>query len=110
MQSCLKDAAEQYSSIIKQETGASKSCVLTIDKSFLPPAPAGPPRKHRLESAKVPGKDGPSCLGGVVLLCQGGKISVVGRPKSPFRKHVESPIFLQHVKHLNSNLPIYTYI
>eukprot|EP00434_Breviolum_minutum_P027453 symbB.v1.2.024271.t1/scaffold2285.1/size83374/3 len=63
VQGCLKDASEQYASLIKKETGATKACALSIDKTFLPPAP-------------VPGKDGPSCLGGVVLFCQGNKISV----------------------------------
>eukprot|EP00440_Ansanella_granifera_P035312 gb/GFBE01038298.1/.p1 GENE.gb/GFBE01038298.1/~~gb/GFBE01038298.1/.p1 ORF type:complete len:234 (+),score=101.00 gb/GFBE01038298.1/:1-702(+) len=61
---CLKEASEQYTRLIKKETGANKACALSIDsKTFLPAAP-------------VPGKDGPSCLGGVVLFCQGGKISV----------------------------------
>eukprot|EP00438_Fugacium_kawagutii_P012402 Skav215507 [mRNA] locus=scaffold165:1016100:1027269:- [translate_table: standard] len=63
VQGCLKDAADQYASLIKKETGATKTCALTIDKAFLPAAP-------------VAGKDGPSCLGGVMLFCQGGKISV----------------------------------
>mmetsp|Transcript_46222 Transcript_46222/g.86254 ORF Transcript_46222/g.86254 Transcript_46222/m.86254 type:complete len:232 (+) Transcript_46222:70-765(+) len=63
VQGCLKEACDQYASIIKTQTGATKACKLTIDTSFLPPAP-------------VPGKEGASCLGGVMLSCQGGKISV----------------------------------
>jgi len=64
VQGCLKAASDQYTQIIKSETGATKTCTLTIDNNnFLPPAPAA-------------GKDGPSCLGGVVLCCQGSKISV----------------------------------
>mmetsp|Transcript_84306 Transcript_84306/g.149003 ORF Transcript_84306/g.149003 Transcript_84306/m.149003 type:complete len:232 (+) Transcript_84306:74-769(+) len=62
--SCLRDASDHYTKLIKSETGATKACTLSIDTaSFLPPAP-------------VAGKDGPSCLGGVVLFCAGGKISV----------------------------------
>eukprot|EP00931_Biecheleriopsis_adriatica_P032458 TRINITY_DN1893_c0_g3_i1.p2 TRINITY_DN1893_c0_g3~~TRINITY_DN1893_c0_g3_i1.p2 ORF type:complete len:258 (+),score=91.70 TRINITY_DN1893_c0_g3_i1:77-775(+) len=64
VQGCLKDASDQYAKLIQQETGATKACALAIDnKTFLPPAP-------------VAGKDGPSCLGGVKLFCQGGRISV----------------------------------
>jgi len=64
VQGCTKDASDQYAKLIKTETGATKACNLTIDNaSYLPPAP-------------VPGKDGPSCLGGIVLSCFGGKISV----------------------------------
>eukprot|EP00930_Biecheleria_cincta_P045357 TRINITY_DN3126_c0_g2_i1.p1 TRINITY_DN3126_c0_g2~~TRINITY_DN3126_c0_g2_i1.p1 ORF type:complete len:233 (-),score=70.76 TRINITY_DN3126_c0_g2_i1:110-808(-) len=64
VQGCMKDASDQYAKLIKAETGATKACNLVIDTaSYLPPAP-------------VPGKDGPSCLGGIKLFCQGGKISV----------------------------------
>jgi len=63
VESCLKPAAEDYSKVIKSETGATKSCKLSVDKAFLPPPP---------------GKDdsAPSCLGGVMLFCQKGKISI----------------------------------
>eukprot|EP00930_Biecheleria_cincta_P045356 TRINITY_DN3126_c0_g1_i1.p1 TRINITY_DN3126_c0_g1~~TRINITY_DN3126_c0_g1_i1.p1 ORF type:complete len:233 (-),score=60.64 TRINITY_DN3126_c0_g1_i1:158-856(-) len=64
VQGCVKDASDQYAKLIKTQTGATKACNLTIDTAtYLPPAP-------------VAGKDGPSCLGGIVLSCQGGKISV----------------------------------
>mmetsp|Transcript_84305 Transcript_84305/g.149002 ORF Transcript_84305/g.149002 Transcript_84305/m.149002 type:complete len:233 (+) Transcript_84305:74-772(+) len=61
---CLKAASEQYSQLIKMQTGASKTCKLAVDsQNFLSPAP-------------VPGREGASCLGGVMLFCQGNKISV----------------------------------
>ncbi|CAE8629890.1 unnamed protein product [Polarella glacialis] len=61
---CLKDASDQYAKIIKDQSGASKACALTIDSStFLPPAP-------------VPGQHGQSCLGGVLLHCFNGKITI----------------------------------
>ncbi|CAE8631876.1 unnamed protein product [Polarella glacialis] len=66
VQGCLKDASAQYAAIIKTESGATKSCALTIDSStFLPPAPGPVP---------VPGQ--PSCLGGVLLHCFNGKITI----------------------------------
>merc|ERR1719343_1405113 len=63
VQGCLAAAQAEYAKLIKAETGATKACTLTVDSQFLPPAP-------------VKGKDGPSCLGGVVLACQGGKITI----------------------------------
>ncbi|CAE8709321.1 unnamed protein product [Polarella glacialis] len=61
---CLKDASDQYAKIIKDQSGASKVCALTIDSAtFLPPAP-------------VAGAHGQSCLGGVLLHCFNGKIIV----------------------------------
>lgn len=63
VQSCLASAAEEYSKIIKKETGATKTCKLAVDKTFLHPPPST-------------SNDGPSCLGGVVLFCQKGKISI----------------------------------
>ncbi|CAE8601073.1 unnamed protein product [Polarella glacialis] len=64
VQGCLKDASEQYAKIIKTESGATKSCALTIDSStFLPPAPAAD-------------QHGASCLGGVLLHCFNGKITI----------------------------------
>merc|ERR1712187_935207 len=60
---CLEAAQAEYAKLIKAETGATKACSLEIDTAYLPPAP-------------VAGKDGPSCLGGVVLACQGGKITI----------------------------------
>mmetsp|Transcript_119084 Transcript_119084/g.344436 ORF Transcript_119084/g.344436 Transcript_119084/m.344436 type:complete len:228 (-) Transcript_119084:91-774(-) len=63
VKSCLAGAQAEYSKLIKAETGADKTCSLVIDSEFLPAAP-------------VAGKDGPSCLGGVLLHCQHGKISI----------------------------------
>mmetsp|Transcript_5920 Transcript_5920/g.12037 ORF Transcript_5920/g.12037 Transcript_5920/m.12037 type:complete len:234 (+) Transcript_5920:102-803(+) len=60
---CLGAAAAEYSKIVKAQTGATKSCTLSLDKAVkLPPAPTGQP--------------GPSCLGGVVLACQNGTIII----------------------------------
>eukprot|EP00933_Yihiella_yeosuensis_P084821 TRINITY_DN99513_c0_g1_i1.p1 TRINITY_DN99513_c0_g1~~TRINITY_DN99513_c0_g1_i1.p1 ORF type:complete len:234 (-),score=62.01 TRINITY_DN99513_c0_g1_i1:120-821(-) len=62
--SCLPAAAEGYCKHIKEKCGVAKQCKLTVDTTtFLPPAP-------------VPGQDKASCLGGVMLLCQGGKITI----------------------------------
>merc|ERR1712087_123919 len=64
VQACLQAASTEYSQVIKTQTGADKTCKLVIDeKDPLPVAPQG-------------GKDGPSCLGGVVLACQNGKITI----------------------------------
>jgi len=64
VQSCIQPAAEEFAKVIKSETGATKSCKLTIDeKQYLNPPP-------------VAGSEAPSCLGGVVLLCQNDKISI----------------------------------
>merc|ERR1712194_172660 len=63
VESCLSGAADEYSKTIKNETGQARSCKLTIDKSkYLPPAAGS--------------KDGASCLGGVVLACADGKITI----------------------------------
>jgi len=64
VQACLESAASQYSEVIKKESGATKVCKFTIDKSkYLAPAPK-------------PGSDAKSCLGGVVLSCQNGTIVI----------------------------------
>ncbi|CAE8581280.1 unnamed protein product [Polarella glacialis] len=64
LETCLADASAQYAAIIKTQTGAAKACKLSIDsKTYLSPAP-------------VAGKEGASCLGGIVLHCQGGNISI----------------------------------
>mmetsp|Transcript_119085 Transcript_119085/g.344437 ORF Transcript_119085/g.344437 Transcript_119085/m.344437 type:complete len:228 (-) Transcript_119085:91-774(-) len=60
---CLAGAQAEYAKLIKAETGATKDCALVIDTEYLPAAPEA-------------GKDGPSCLGGVLLHCQAGKISI----------------------------------
>merc|ERR1712012_702655 len=55
VESCLQAASDQYAKVIKSETGAAKSVKCIVDKSgFLP-------------------KEG---LGGVVLICGDGKISI----------------------------------
>lgn len=60
---CLAGAREEYEKVIEQETGAKKTCRLALDQAVkLPPAPTGEP--------------GPSCLGGVVLACQNGAITI----------------------------------
>lgn len=64
VEACLQPAATQYAEVIKKETGATKVCKLTIDKStYLAPAPQ-------------PGSEAKSCLGGVVLSCQNGTITI----------------------------------
>merc|ERR1712012_1042447 len=63
VKSCLAPAATEYANIVKKETGAIKTCKAVLDTDVkLAPAPSG--------------KDGPSCLGGVVLACQGGSITI----------------------------------
>jgi len=60
---CLTAAEQMYAKVVKEKTGATKTCKLTIAGEYLDPEP-------------VEGKDLPSCLGGVVLSCFGGKIKV----------------------------------
>merc|ERR1712039_920192 len=55
VESCLAVAASVYSKAIKDQTGVSKSCALTVDTTQYLPA---------------------SGLGGVVLACQDGKITI----------------------------------
>jgi V-type H+-transporting ATPase subunit E len=55
VQSVLKDAEAQYSKLIKDQTGVEKKCALTIDKNI---------------------SVDPANLGGVVLACQNGKITI----------------------------------
>eukprot|EP00747_Dinoflagellata_sp_TGD_P207533 gnl/TRDRNA2_/TRDRNA2_81093_c0_seq1.p3 gnl/TRDRNA2_/TRDRNA2_81093_c0~~gnl/TRDRNA2_/TRDRNA2_81093_c0_seq1.p3 ORF type:complete len:100 (+),score=31.82 gnl/TRDRNA2_/TRDRNA2_81093_c0_seq1:2-301(+) len=54
VKSCLPDAEKQYQQVINKETGVTKSVKLSVDTAFLPQA----------------------CLGGVVLACQSGTISI----------------------------------
>mmetsp|Transcript_72736 Transcript_72736/g.188851 ORF Transcript_72736/g.188851 Transcript_72736/m.188851 type:complete len:235 (-) Transcript_72736:210-914(-) len=62
---CLAAAAQEYSKVVEAETGAKKACKLTLDSATkLPPAPSAG-HEH-----------GPSCLGGVVLACQKGTITI----------------------------------
>merc|ERR1719266_1539740 len=63
VESCLPDAMAEYKKVIKAETGAEKECKLAIDSANkLSPPPSDP---HI-----------PSCLGGVMLACQGGTITI----------------------------------
>merc|ERR1739845_150931 len=55
VEAVLKDATSQYSSIISNETKATKACKLSVNKKEFLPA---------------------STIGGVVLACQGGKITI----------------------------------
>merc|ERR1712019_240755 len=55
VESVLSDAAAQYQKVIQAETKASKTCKLTVNKKEFLPA---------------------SLVGGVVLACQGGKITI----------------------------------
>jgi len=64
VKACLPLADAEYAKIIKAETGATKTCKCTLDeKTYLPPAPG-------------PNREAASCLGGVMLFCQNGKISI----------------------------------
>jgi len=64
VQGCLADAAREYAQVVKAETGASKTVTLALDKANkLPPAPGA-------------AGHGPSCMGGVVLACQDGAITI----------------------------------
>lgn len=63
VEGCKDAAVKEYKDIVKKNSGADKSCQLTVDKkNFLPPATGD--------------KEGKKCLGGVVLSCFGGKITV----------------------------------
>merc|ERR1719199_1205352 len=64
VESCLADAASQYSQVIQRETGTSKMVTLTLDQA------------NKLPAAPVAGAHGASCLGGVVLACQDGAITI----------------------------------
>lgn len=54
LESCLAAAVKDYSDVILKQTGAKKACKATIDKTYLPP----------------------TCLGGVVLSCHKGLITI----------------------------------
>lgn len=61
---CLQPAAQEYAKIVKAESGATRTVSFTIDQSN----PLAPPPKA--------GSDAKSCLGGVVLSCQNGSITI----------------------------------
>merc|ERR1711972_1007126 len=54
VQACLQAASAEYTKVIKDHTGADKKCTLTIDGQALPA----------------------SSLGGVILSCQDGRITI----------------------------------
>eukprot|EP00928_Gymnodinium_smaydae_P096086 TRINITY_DN8412_c0_g1_i2.p1 TRINITY_DN8412_c0_g1~~TRINITY_DN8412_c0_g1_i2.p1 ORF type:complete len:230 (-),score=75.32 TRINITY_DN8412_c0_g1_i2:176-865(-) len=65
VEGCLQEAAAEYAKVLKTETGVSKTVKVTLDASVkLPAAPSGADQH------------GPSCLGGVVLACQKGAITI----------------------------------
>lgn len=61
--SCLDAAAKKYAEVVKTEANLTKTCKVTLGSEKLAPAPGG-------EGV------GPTCLGGVVLACQGGAITI----------------------------------
>lgn len=64
--SCFDSASKEYAKAIKEQTGATKSVKLTLDKTVkLPPPPTN-----------TPGGSWSSCRGGVVLACQNGTITI----------------------------------
>jgi len=64
VEGCLSNAAAQYAKVVKDSTGAAKSCKLKLDEAVkLSPPPSA-------------AQHGDSCLGGVVLACQGGSITI----------------------------------
>merc|ERR1740121_2997169 len=66
--SCLANASTEYAKAVESQTGAKKSCKASLDKAVkLPPAPASTQDWQGLI---------PSCLGGVVLTCQKGSITI----------------------------------
>merc|ERR1719189_1788500 len=62
VQAALKGAEAAYSKVIKAETGKDLTVNLSVDSENLPPAPSS--------------GEGASCLGGVVLICANGKITI----------------------------------
>jgi len=59
--SAMAAAAAEYAALIKKETGVTKACTVTMDKTVkLPPASSCPP----------------SCLGGIVLVCANSTITI----------------------------------
>mmetsp|Transcript_45713 Transcript_45713/g.120818 ORF Transcript_45713/g.120818 Transcript_45713/m.120818 type:complete len:237 (-) Transcript_45713:73-783(-) len=67
VKACLAGAADEYAKLIKSKAQATKSVKLSIDTTkYLPPAPV-----LGKELAGIP-----SCLGGVVLVCADGKITI----------------------------------
>jgi len=64
VKAALAGAMDEYASIIKRETGSGKQCKLTLDteNKLLPPPTSDP--------------NTPSCLGGVVLVCQKDSITI----------------------------------
>eukprot|EP00927_Polykrikos_kofoidii_P030934 TRINITY_DN2660_c0_g1_i1.p1 TRINITY_DN2660_c0_g1~~TRINITY_DN2660_c0_g1_i1.p1 ORF type:complete len:234 (+),score=59.34 TRINITY_DN2660_c0_g1_i1:77-778(+) len=61
---CLADAAAEYSKVVQAESGATKKVNITLDKV------------NKLSPAPVKGSHDSGCLGGVVLACQNGSITI----------------------------------
>merc|ERR1712051_1157676 len=62
VQGCLQSAQTQYQDIIQRETQQIKTVNLKMDEKNLPSGSGG--------------ADGATCMGGVVLSCQNGRISI----------------------------------
>jgi len=63
VKTCMDPAAKKYKDLVKQKSGADKSCKLTVDESNCLPSEEGD-------------SEGKKCLGGVALSCFGGKITI----------------------------------
>lgn len=63
VQSCLATANQKYAQVVLQQAGVQKNCKVTLDSAYLPPAPSA-------------SSHGEGCLGGVVLCCQNGAITI----------------------------------
>lgn len=64
VESCLAAAQDEYASVIHDQAGGTRKAVsLTVEKSRFLPGPSD-------------GSGAPSCMGGVVLICQQGTITV----------------------------------
>jgi len=61
---CLDKAAAEYSRVVQVQSGKAKTLKLTLDGA------------NKLAPAPGDAKHGASCLGGVVLACSGGNITV----------------------------------
>merc|ERR1712039_450588 len=64
--SCLEAASKEYTKAVAAETGASKQCKLTLDTIVKLAPPPG----------DASSKSWNSCLGGVVLACHNGSITI----------------------------------
>jgi len=68
VESCLADAESQYKAAILKESGANKTCKLTVHTSAAP---------YKKDKNGMPSSYcDANCLGGVILACQNGKITI----------------------------------